>query len=103
MSDEADLPKALVKRLVKERLAARDAAAGDGEAAKSLQLNKVDVVRLTRLYHRAVPYTPEGWGSPSCAVMHPAIAQGCTHVAAGAAHHPDIDETIADVEQQVQA
>lgn len=46
MSDEADLPKALVKRLVKERLAAREVAAGDGEAAKSLQLNKVGVVRL---------------------------------------------------------
>jgi hypothetical protein len=46
MSDEADLPKALVKRLVKERLAARDPAAGDGEAAKSLQLNKVGGRRM---------------------------------------------------------
>ncbi len=41
MSEDADLPKALVKRLVKEKLAAVELAAGGGEDRKALQLNKV--------------------------------------------------------------
>ncbi len=40
MSEDADLPKALVKRLIKEKLAACDGRAGDEKRA--LQLNKVN-------------------------------------------------------------
>lgn len=50
MSDDADLPKALVKRLVKEKLAAREGC-GDGEDKKALQLNKV---RASEQHHRSL-------------------------------------------------
>lgn len=46
MSEDADLPKALVKRLIKEKLAACDGGAGDDKRA--LQLNKVNHLDIAR-------------------------------------------------------
>ncbi len=75
MSEDADLPKALVKRLVKEKLTAVEVAAGGGADRKALQLNKARLFAAPSMclwIRFMLSGMHKCWSLRRCIVLHPA-------------------------------